>query len=178
MEHGLLYVLDQKCLALGIGQELLGQRTAEGAHLCQSGQMHPGRHSVLGGRGQQLVVTQRDQTAFGCDAVGEGGQMGQIGQLLLQHDLGDEGVGIAVHRQGAPVFLLERDHQLLSRLQGGLTQQKVVVPQQGLDRGAVAPGDAEEGFAGGHGVGLGGEEHHQRLAYRQLSGLRQLILLL
>ena len=63
--------------------------------------MHHRGGAVLPGGGDQGFVRQGQQAAGGGDAVGKGGQVREIGQLLCQQRRIDEGIGIAVEQGGA-----------------------------------------------------------------------------
>ena len=72
---------------------------------------------MLPGGRQQGVVLQGQQAAVGGDAVGEGGQVGHIGELRREQGAVDIGIGVAVERSGTQLFIKIGDHQVLAGIQ-------------------------------------------------------------
>ena len=124
------------------------------------------------GRVDEGLVVQGDKSALGGDAVGEGGHGGEEGESLAQKGRVDLRVGVAAHREGALLLLLEGEDQLLAGEGGFPALQLGVVPQK-LAQGDPAPlGGLGQGLPRPEDQGLPGVLDHQRLPHRQPAGVR------
>ena len=129
--------------------------------------MHHRPGAVGLGGGEHGAVVQRQQTALGGDAIGEGCHVGEIGQLGLQQPRLDEGIGVAVEGRGADLLVKVRDCQKLARRQGVSPAQGPVVLPEGAGVGAVGRSDGAERLPGLDGMDLPGKAYHQGLSHGQ-----------
>ena len=127
------------------------------------------------GGGQHLTVVQGEKGSISGDAVGERGEMGDIGKLGRQQGRGDVGIGIAVEYAGTDFFVKIRYYQILPGIQGFAAPQGPVVPPEFPDADAVSGGDGSHRFAGMHRVDLTGGTDNQRLPYGQRAAGRYLV---
>ena len=129
--------------------------------------MHHRGGAPLPGRGQHGVVLQRQQAAAGGDAVGEGGQIGYIGELGGQERGIDIGVGVPVEGRGAQPLIPVGDHQDLAGGQVLHPAQRPVIPPELADGGPIGRGDGGQRLSGLYGVDLTGEADDQGLSHSQ-----------
>ena len=120
--QNLLNLLQQRLLPVAALQQHLCPAGRKPPLLRQGRQMHPRQHAVLPRRRQNPLVPQGYRLPLRPDAVGKGGHIGQVRQLLAQQVAVYEGVGVPVHPQGPGLATIpEGDHQLLPRLQAPLS---------------------------------------------------------
>ena len=134
-----------------VGENGVGQLVGEGALLGESGQVKDGPYPHGFGRVDEGLVVQGDEPALGGDAVGEGGHGGEEGEGLAQKGRVDLRVGVAAHREGPLLLLLEGEDQLLAgegvfpALQLGVVPQKLAqgdpAPLGGLGQSFLRPED-------------------------------------
>ena len=170
--NGLQQAGRQAVLHRPVGEDSVGQLVGEGALLSEGGQVEQGPYPHGLGRVDEGLVVQRDKSALGGDAVGEGGHGGEEGESLAQKGRVDLRVGVAAHREGALLLLLEGEDQLLAGEGGFPALQLGVVPQK-LAQGDPAPlGGLGQGLPRLEDQGLLGVLDHQRLPHRQPAGVR------
>ena len=163
----LLDLSDQAVLHGGIRQHQSGPLGVELTGLCQGGKVHHRPDAPLPRGGEQCIILQLEQVAFGGDAVGEGRQVGEIGELRIQQGLVDVGIGVTVEGGGGRGGAEIGDHQDLSGPKRSLAAEGPVVLPETADRGAVGFRDGGQGLSGPDGVDLAGKADHKGLPHRQ-----------
>ena len=139
----------------------MGQLVGEGALLGESGQVKDGPYPHGFGGVDEGLVVQGDEPALGGDAVGEGGHGGEEREGLAQEGRVDLRVGVAAHREGPLLLLLEGEDQLLAGEGVFSALQLGVVPQK-LAQGDPAPlGGLGQSFLRPEDQGLPGVLDHQ-----------------
>ena len=165
--EGLQDLRDQLGLDRLVRQHQSAPLRVELAVLCQGGQVHHRPDAPLSGGGEQSVVRQGQQAAGGGDAVGEGSQIAEIGQLRGQEGRVNGGIGIAAEEGRSKRLAEVGDHQGLPGPQVRAAAQGPVVLPQPPDRGAVGCCQGEESLPWtDHMDGLG-KANHQGLSHRQ-----------
>ena len=146
----------QAVLHRPVGEDGVGQLVGEGALLGEGGQVKDGPYPHGFGGVDEGLVVQGDEPALGGDAVGEWGHGGEEREGLAQEGRVDLRVGVAAHREGPLLLLLEGEDQLLagegvfSALQLGVVPQKLAqgdpAPLGGL--GQSLPRQEDQGLPG------------------------------
>ena len=165
-QEELTELLRQPVLRGRIRQHQSGPLGVELPVFRQGGQVHHRTGAPLPGGGEQRIGLQRQKAAGGGDAVGEGRETGEVGELRIQQSPVDEGVGIAVEDGGCPGLVPIGDHQRLPGKQLLASPQVPVVLPQLPYRGAMGGRDGGQSLAGPDHMKLLGKADHQRLPDR------------
>ena len=142
----------------------------------QVGQVEDGGHPALeGGAGQRLVL-EGDQVVP-VEAVGEGGDLGQVGQGGPEQAPADVGIGVGVdgERPSGPGGVFH--HDMLSGVNQVPALKARVVAQQLGHSGVVHLGDGVQGIPRPDGVGQFRVLDHDGLPHHQVGGVGQLVVL-
>ena len=105
LKDGLNHLVDHTVLNRRVGQDQFTAAGVELAGFCQSGDVHDRAGAVGTSGGEQGVILQRQQATGGGDAIGEGCQISEIGELFIQKGGTNEGVGVSVGGGSAQFFV-------------------------------------------------------------------------
>ena len=142
------------------------RRTLRGkaSALRQRGQMQNGSCAVLPCKPQKPLVVRRDEQTVLTDPVGEGDQIGRIGQDLRKCSLVRKGVGVAAQHGGARSFLRKGKHERLPGKELRPAAELRIALQKREDRDAAVLGNRKQRVAFAHGIEPTRREHAERLS--------------
>ena len=161
--HGLENALHQSVLRVRVLQDERGAGVVEAALLRERGEMHERGRAVLPRGGEQPFVRERQQCAVGLDAVGEGREVGEIGQRGVEQRTADKGIAVSVDGKRASGLVVVGDDERLPGVEGAAPAESGVILIERPRAQAIAQGDGIDALAARDRVQLARMADHERL---------------